>query len=260
MQKFHSNNAPLKWHRISTERPQNFYLNIWSHGFNTLQNSDECYTWVSSLFIEIISGYLHTQYCLYRRFVGKISRVYRTMTAKDTVIQNFPNRAKKMTAAVTCPEKITFHLNKFSMCLLSDTHNCRLCKRHECRESFLCHRFKRKPLVSDPDMHHGMCVTKVPWCISGSLTHGGGEIVPGIPGACATRNITYLVRDPSGDSILFETILFVRQWPVYPVYDIQHHGCCCHADATTWRRHQMETFSIVMLVIWDATVLIMTSL
>ena len=46
-------------------------------------------------------------------------------------------------------------------------------------------RFQRKPLVSDPDMHHGMCVTHVPWCMSGSLTCGNGENVPGIPGACA---------------------------------------------------------------------------
>ena len=46
-------------------------------------------------------------------------------------------------------------------------------------------RFRRKPLVSDPGMHHGTCVTHVPWCMSGSLTCGGGENVPGIPGACA---------------------------------------------------------------------------
>ena len=46
-------------------------------------------------------------------------------------------------------------------------------------------RFQRKPLVSDPDMHHGTCVTHVPWCMSGSLTCGNGENVPGIPGACA---------------------------------------------------------------------------
>ena len=46
-------------------------------------------------------------------------------------------------------------------------------------------RFQRKPLVSDPDMHHGTCVTHVPWCMSGSLTCGDGENVPGIPGACA---------------------------------------------------------------------------
>ena len=46
-------------------------------------------------------------------------------------------------------------------------------------------RFQRKPLVSDPGMHHGTCVTHVPWCMSGSLTRGDGENVPGIPGACA---------------------------------------------------------------------------
>ena len=58
------------------------------------------------------------------------------------------------------------------------------------------HRLQRKPLVNDPGMHHGTCVTHVPWCMSGSLTHCGGENVPGIPGACATRNFTYLVRGP----------------------------------------------------------------
>ena len=47
-------------------------------------------------------------------------------------------------------------------------------------------RIQRKLLVSDPGMHHGTCVTHVPWCMSGSLTHGGGENVPGIPGACAS--------------------------------------------------------------------------
>ena len=46
-------------------------------------------------------------------------------------------------------------------------------------------RFQRKPLVSDPGMHHGTCVTHVPWCMSGSLTCGDEENVPGIPGACA---------------------------------------------------------------------------
>ena len=27
------------------------------------------------------------------------------------------------------------------------------------------------PWVSDPDLHHGMCVTHVPWCMPGSLTN-----------------------------------------------------------------------------------------
>ena len=46
-------------------------------------------------------------------------------------------------------------------------------------------RFQRKPLVSDPGMHHGTCVTHVPWCMSGSLTCGDGKNVSGIPRACA---------------------------------------------------------------------------
>ena len=32
--------------------------------------------------------------------------------------------------------------------------------------------FSPPPPVSDPDMHHGTCVTHVTWCMSGSLTSG----------------------------------------------------------------------------------------
>ena len=32
--------------------------------------------------------------------------------------------------------------------------------------------FSPPPRVSDPDMHHGPCVTHVPWCMSGSLNSG----------------------------------------------------------------------------------------
>ena len=66
-------------------------------------------------------------------------------------------------------------------------------------------RLRRKPLVSDPGMHHGTCVTRmhnpqfyvsgknlmasynilVTIKVSGSLTCGGAENVPGIPGAYA---------------------------------------------------------------------------
>ena len=64
--------------------------------------------------------------------------------------------------------------------------------------------FSPPPRVSDPDMHHGTCVMQVPWCMLGWLTSGflwsrWRENVPGILGACATRNITYLVRGPWQD-------------------------------------------------------------
>ena len=61
--------------------------------------------------------------------------------------------------------------------------------------------FSPSPRVSDPNMHHGTCVTHMPWCMPGSLTSSafevdGGEDVPGIPGACTTQIFTYLVRGP----------------------------------------------------------------
>ena len=68
--------------------------------------------------------------------------------------------------------------------------------RRECRQRFPRHRFQRKLLVSGPGIHHGTCVTHVPWCMSGSLTRGGRGNIKGIPGACAIRSFAYLVRGP----------------------------------------------------------------
>ena len=39
--------------------------------------------------------------------------------------------------------------------------------------------------------------------MSESLNLGGGENVPGIPDACATRNFTYLARGPWEDSFCY---------------------------------------------------------
>ena len=88
-----------------------------------------------------------------------------------------------------------------SMGLLPDTSKYGLRMRRECRERFPPPSISKETAVNDPDMHHGTCVTHVPWCMSGSLTRGGGENVPGIPGACANLNFTYLARGPLRESI-----------------------------------------------------------
>ena len=97
-------------------------------------------------------------------------------------------------SSTSCPDYSTTEL--ILMDLLPDTQHWGLCMRRVCRECFPRHRLQRKPLISDPGMHHGTCVTYVPWCMAGSLTRGGGENVPVIPGACATRNFTHLARGP----------------------------------------------------------------
>ena len=74
-------------------------------------------------------------------------------------------------------------------------------------------RFQRKPLVSDPGMHHGTCVTHVPWCMSGSHACSDGENVPGIPGACAPA-ILRIWQEAHG-------MIFKRYPEVYNRYDKQ---------------------------------------
>ena len=91
---------------------------------------------------------------------------------------------------------ISCHSGSDAMGLLPDTLNCGLRMRRECRERFPRHRPQRKPLVYDPGMHDGTCVTFVPWCMPGSLTRGGGKNVPVIPGARVTCYFTYLARGP----------------------------------------------------------------
>ena len=80
--------------------------------------------------------------------------------------------------------------------------------------------FQRKPLVSDPGMHHGTCVTHVPWCMSGSLTCGDGENVPGIPGACAPANLR-----------------------IWQEAHARHHvnDCHCTAEFAIWR---LDSFTV----------------
>ena len=99
----------------------------------------------------------------------------------------------------------------------------------ECWERFPRHRLQRKPLVSDPGMHHGTCVTHVPWCMSGSLTRGGGENVPGIPGACATSNFAYLVRGP---------------WPFFPATTLRYRENL-FAELDRYKVHEVHVVSTV---------------
>ena len=113
------------------------------------------------------------------------------------------------------------------MGLLIDTWICGLRMRRQCRGRFPRHRLQRKLPVSDPGMHHGACVKHVPWCMSGSLKFGGGENVPGIPGACATLDITYLTRGPCMEC---HCECLGENWTCYKEV-LLHHGLCSRLRA-----------------------------
>ena len=46
---------------------------------------------------------------------------------------------------------------------------------------FPCCRLQRKLLVSDPGMHHGTCITHVPWCMWDRLPAVAGKTFPAFP-------------------------------------------------------------------------------
>ena len=50
--------------------------------------------------------------------------------------------------------------------------------------------------------------------MSGSLTRGGEENVPGIPDACATRNFTYTSRGPLSETITYGPGVFYWLWNI----------------------------------------------
>ena len=58
--------------------------------------------------------------------------------------------------------------------------------------------FSLAPRVSDPYMHHGTCMTHVPWGMPGSLTSGfiWSQWRGKRSRHCTTRNFTYLARGP----------------------------------------------------------------
>ena len=102
------------------------------------------------------------------------------------------------------------------------------------------HWLQKKLLVNDLGMYHGTCVTHVPWGMPGSLVYGGGENVPGIPGACAIRYFTYLTRGPWYRHICLSYWIQVREWETKPVgwricffpdglgSDTTEHVLCCY--------------------------------
>ena len=94
------------------------------------------------------------------------------------------------------PEQLNDLRNMMATCmgLLPDALNWGLRMRRECRKRFPRHRLQRKPLVSDPDIHHGTCVMHVPWCMSGPPAQGGGKTFPAFPAHAQPHNFTYRAK------------------------------------------------------------------
>ena len=72
---------------------------------------------------------------------------------------------------------------------------CQICKIAAAHAPGMPGTFSPPPRESDPDMHHGTCVTHVPWCMPGSLTSGflwnrrRGKTFPTFPAHAEPANL-----------------------------------------------------------------------
>ena len=78
---------------------------------------------------------------------------FRIITAKSLLLVGMVGLEQRMYSDEILQLKTFGH----NLGLLPDTQNCVLRMRQECRERFPPQPTQRKPLVSDPGMHHGTC-------------------------------------------------------------------------------------------------------
>ena len=105
-----------------------------------------------------------------------------------------------------------------------------------CWERFPHHQLQKIPRVSDAGMHHGMYVPHMPWCMLGSLTRGVRVNVPGIPGACATLNFTYLTRGPCSQltNCWISLVIVFRLIKITTILVMIYSDDFCMKKAVTW--------------------------
>ena len=104
--------------------------------------------------------------------------------------------------------------------------------------------FSPSSQVSDPDMHHGTCVTHVPWCMPGSLTSGflwnrrRGETFPAFP-AHAHPQFYVSGKRPMADKT---TICIIYIWDEIATNLIANHQCKVgsHPMIVSWHTQPLK--------------------
>ena len=101
--------------------------------------------------------------------------------------------------------------------------------------------FSPPPPFSDPDMHHGTCVTHVPWCMPGSLTSGwfhlksvAGKTFPAFP-AHAQPAISHVWQE------VYATDKWCRTGSYPKRYEISERESSHLSTVHAWSWHQICT-------------------
>ena len=93
--------------------------------------------------------------------------------------------------------------------------------------------------ASDPDMHHGACVTHVPWCKPGSLTSGffwnrrRGNTFPAFP---SMRNLQYYVSGKRPMRWHIRQTIVINSTETH--HSLVAHTCVNELNTHSFRYHQ----------------------
>ena len=99
--------------------------------------------------------------------------------------------------------------------------------------------FSPPPRVSDPDMHHGTCLTHVPWCMPGSLTSGifwGRWRGKRSRHSRCMRNPQFCVSGKKSIAYLITKLWFVTNYSVVWSNNI---NCVIWATKSVWCQSQL---------------------
>ena len=83
-----------------------------------------------------------------------------------------PRWVKKVWVNRSIPDHRRFKCEQSTKFTIQPWASCQIRKIAGAHAPGMPGTFSPSPRVSDPDMHHGTCVTHVPWCMPGSLTSG----------------------------------------------------------------------------------------
>ena len=108
--------------------------------------------------------------------------------------------------------------------------------------------FPPSPQVSDPDMHHGTCVTHVPWCMPGLLTSGflwnrrRGKTFPTFPAHAQPASLRIWQEAHSGKVPQKSSQLYPQKFWFHFMYSLNP-----NPPSTNYMAFRMLTCSFVSL-------------
>ena len=113
------------------------------------------------LLLAVVINYIYSHFVAYHHWAFPCNLAYGIRIRYEGIADKFPVQIKRVMDPLCLPH----HWLRYGPLT-------RYAKLSVAHAPGMLGKFSSPPRVSDPYMHHGTCVTHVPWCLLGSLTSG----------------------------------------------------------------------------------------